>query len=176
MFGDGLEKLRAELTGRGVVLDWNPDRPLNDAWAKPMKHEDLARFVRTFMAHVKSNSWTRDALESRLTSELTGLNGFRSRLFLDLYWEIHAAWERRLAEDHAVDFEDMLVQAADHLEAGSVDCPFDLIMVDEFQDASRARARWRPSGGVKVDGRRFLRRASDSIERTYTRDCTSIAE
>lgn len=141
MFGDGLEKLQVELTRRGVTLDWNPDRPLNDAWAKPMKHEDLARFVRTFMAHVKSNSWTRDALESRLTSELTRLNGYRSRLFLDIYWEIHGAWERRLAEDHAVDFEDMLVQAADHLEAGNVDCPYDLIMVDEFQDASRARAR-----------------------------------
>lgn len=141
MFGDGLEKLRVELTRRGVVLDWNPDRPLKDTWVKPMKHEDLARFVRTFMAHVKSNSWTRDALEARLTSELTRLNGSRSRLFLDIYWEIHGEWERRLAEDHAVDFEDMLVQAADHLEAGSVECPFDLIMVDEFQDASRARAR-----------------------------------
>ena len=65
--------LQVELSRRGVTLDWNPDRPLNDAWAKPTKHEDLARFVRTFMAHVKSNSWTRDALESRLTSELTEL-------------------------------------------------------------------------------------------------------
>lgn len=141
MFGDGLEKLEAELTRRGVALDWNPDRPLNDEWAKPMKHEDLARFVRTFMAHVKSNSWRREDLEGRLASELSRLNGFRSRLFLDIYWEIHAAWERRLAEDHAVDFEDMLVQAAGHLEAGNVDCPYDLIMVDEFQDASRARPR-----------------------------------
>ena len=155
MFGDGLEKLRVELTRRGVVLDWNPDRPLSDVWAKPMKHEDLARFVRTFMAHVKSNSWTRDALEARLTSELTRLNGFRSRLFLDIYWEIHGAWERRLAEDQAVDFEDMLVQAADHLEAGSVECPFDLIMVDEFQDASRARARF-VRGLLRKPGRYLL--------------------
>ena len=46
-----------------------------------------------------------------------------------------------LAEDDAVDFEDMLVQAADQLETGEVDCGYDLIMVDEFQDASRARAR-----------------------------------
>lgn len=141
MFGEGLEKLETELARRGIALDWNPDRPLNDAWAKPMKHADLARFVRTFMTHVKSNSWTREDLEDRLTSELSQLNGFRSRLFLDIYWEIHAAWEHRLAEADAVDFEDMLVQAADHLEAGTVDCPCDLIMVDEFQDASRARAR-----------------------------------
>ena len=72
MYGDGLEKLEVELTSRGVALDWNPDRPPNDAWAKPMKHEDLARFVRTFMTHVKSNSWTREDLEGRLTSQRLG--------------------------------------------------------------------------------------------------------
>ncbi len=50
MFTDGLNKLQEELTQLGLSFDWNPDRPLNDAWAKPMKHEDLARLVRTFMA------------------------------------------------------------------------------------------------------------------------------
>jgi DNA helicase IV len=35
----------------------------------------------------------------------------------------------------------MLVQAAGHLEAGTVEAGYDLIMVDEFQDVSRARAR-----------------------------------
>ena len=35
----------------------------------------------------------------------------------------------------------MLVQAADHLEAGRANCPYDLILVDELQDASQARAR-----------------------------------
>ncbi len=34
--------------------------------------------------------------------------------------------------------------------------------------------RWRPSAGVNVDGRRFLRRATNSRRRTYTRDHTSI--
>ena len=58
-----------------------------------------------------------------------------------MYWPIHAGWERRLAADRSVDFEDMLVQAAGHLEAGNIGADYDLIMVDEFQDASRARAR-----------------------------------
>lgn len=40
-----------------------------------------------------------------------------------------------------MDFEDMLVAAADHLEAGRADLGYELVMVDEFQDASRARAR-----------------------------------
>jgi DNA helicase-4 len=113
MFGDGLSKLREELTRLGLNFDWDPDRPVHDEWAKPVKHEDLARLVRTFMAHVKSNSWTAEALDRRLASELAHLNGFRTRLFLELYWQIHAEWERRLAADHSIDFEDMLVQAAD---------------------------------------------------------------
>jgi DNA helicase-4 len=141
LFGSGLEDLKAELTKLGVTFDWNPDRPLNDAWAKPMKHEGLARLVRTFMAHVKSNSWTAADLDARLGADQGHLSGFRTRLFLDVYWQIHDEWQRRLAADRSVDFEDMLVQAAEHLEAGGTDMPYDLIMVDEFQDASRARAR-----------------------------------
>ncbi len=141
MFGDGLEKLKDQLTRLGLTFNWDPDRPVHDRWAKPVRDEDLARLVRTFMAHVKSNSWTAETLERRLTSELAHLAGMRTRLFLDLYWQIHAEWERQLAAEGSVDFEDMLVQAAAHLEAGEVSCPYDLILVDEFQDMSQARAR-----------------------------------
>ena len=159
MFGDGLTKLKDELTRLGLTFDWNPDRPINDGQAKPMKHEDLAQLVRTFMTHVKSNSWTADDLERRLAADLARLNGFRTRLFLEVYWPIHAEWERRLAADRSVDFEDMLVQAAGHLEAGNIDAGYDLIMVDEFQDASRARARL-VRGLVKTPGR-FLMAVGD---------------
>ena len=85
-----------------------------------MKHRDLAQLVRTFMTHVKSNSWTAEDLDRRLAGDLARLNGFRTRLFLQVYWPIHAGWEQRLAADRSVDFEDMLVQAVGHLEAGTV--------------------------------------------------------
>jgi DNA helicase IV len=159
MFGDGLTKLKDELTRLGLRFDWNPDRPVNDGRVKPMKHEDLARLVRTFMTHVKSNSWTAEDLERRLVADLAGLNGFRTRLFLEVYWQIHAKWEQRLAADRSIDFEDMLVQAAGHLEAGNIGADYDLIMVDEFQDASRARARL-VRGLVKTPGR-FLMAVGD---------------
>jgi DNA helicase IV len=141
MFADGLTKLKDELTQLGLRFDWNPDRPVNDERAKPIEHKDLAQLIRTFMTHVKSNSWTADDLERRLAGDLARLNGFRSRLFLQLYWQIHAQWERQLADYRSVDFEDMLVRAVAHLEAGDIGADYDLIMVDEFQDASRARAR-----------------------------------
>ena len=177
MFGDGLSQLKDELTRLGLSFDWNPDRPLRDEWAKPVKHEDLARFVRTFMNHVKSNSWTEEDLERRLASDVARLDGYRTRLFLEVYWQIHAEWERRLAADHSVDFEDMLVQAADHLEAGNADWPYDLIMVDEFQDVSRARARL-VRGLVKAPGRYLLAVGDDwqSINRFAGADLSVMTD
>jgi DNA helicase IV len=159
MFGDGLTRLRDELTRLGLRFDWNPDRPVSDERARPMEHEDLARLVRTFMTHVKSNSWTADDLERRLAADLARLNGYRTGLFLKVYWPVHAGWEQRLAAEFSVDFEDMLVQAVGHLEAGTIDPGYDLIMVDEFQDASRARARL-VRALVKTPGR-FLMAVGD---------------
>ena len=153
--GTGLAKLAADLIQLGIELDWNPHRHIPNQYAKPMKDEDLARFVRTFMCHVKSNSWTREDLERRLTSDMSRLNVHRTRLFLEIYWQIHDEWEKRLAEDGSVDFEDMLVKAADHLEAGRAEFPYELIMVDEFQDASRARAKF-VRGLLKRPGRYLL--------------------
>jgi len=141
LWGDGLTALSRELTRRGLTLDWNPDRTPRDEWAKPMKHEDLCRLVRTFMSHVKSNSWTRALVEQRLAGDLKHLAGFKSQLFLYLYWAIADEWGGCLADEKAVDFEDMLIQAASHLEEARVDLGYELVMVDEFQDVSRARAQ-----------------------------------
>lgn len=141
VFEDGLERLSDELTRRGEALDWNPDRPLVDSWYRTLKHEDLARLVRTFMCHVKSNSWSSSDLEQRLANDLRSADGYRTRLFLSLYWPIHEAWQRRLAADGSVDFEDMLVRAGELLESGALAPSYDLILVDEFQDSSQARAR-----------------------------------
>ncbi len=141
VFGDGLQAFGDEMTRRGEHLDWNPDRPLRDSWHQTLKHEDLARLVRTFMCHVKSNSSSPVDIERRLANELNSAEGYRTRLFLSIYWPIHDEWERRLVEDGSVDFEDMLVRAGELLESGALNPAYDLILVDEFQDSSQARAR-----------------------------------
>lgn len=136
----GFEPFAKHLRQHGVELDWNPDRPVTPGM-KPMEHRDLAKLVRSFMSHVKSNSLDRSALERRLKSATHGLARYRSSLFVDLYWDIHDAWERHLAAEDCVDFEDMLVRAAEVLESGQATSPYDLVLVDEFQDSSAARAR-----------------------------------
>ena len=120
------------------MLEWNPDRPVGNV--RPLQHDDLARLVRTFMTHVKSNALSPARILDRLQTGHQRLAGFRTQLFLDLYWPIHDEWNRRLRAENAVDFEDILVLAAEHLEAG-VDMGYELILVDEFQGASQARAR-----------------------------------
>lgn len=135
----GFQALADDLVSAGLVLEWNPDRPTPGA--APVKHEDLARLMRSCMAHVKSNSLTANDLNRRLRAAPTGVQRYRASVFLDLYWEIHEEWQRRLVADDSIDFEDMLVRAAQHIERGDVDMGFDLVLVDEFQDASQARAR-----------------------------------
>ena len=177
MFEDGLKRLQERLTSLGVEFNWNPDKPIADAWAKPLKHEDLARLVRTFMCHVKSNSWSAQDLEHRLGLEMKGLNGFRTRLFLSCYWPIHDEWNRRLKVENSVDFEDMLVTAANLLEEGAVSVPYELIMVDEFQDSSQARARL-VRGLLKSPGRFLLAVGDDwqSINRFAGADASIMKQ
>lgn len=177
MFGNGLERLQEELTDFGVEFNWNPDRPSADPWIKPLKHEDLARLVRTFMCHVKSNGWSAAEIHERLDGELSRLAGFRTRLFLSCYWPIHDEWEHRLREEDSVDFEDMLVRAADFLEEGVVSMPYDLILVDEFQDSSQARARF-VRGLLKAPGRYLLAVGDDwqSINRFAGADVSVMNE
>jgi DNA helicase-4 len=143
MFGDGLVQLQDHLERHGIEFDWDPDREVLNKWVRPLKHEDLVRLIRTFMAHVKSNSLTREALKRKLRGATTDDNfrGSRSQMFLDLYWPIHEEWQKELLLEGSIDFEDMLLRAADLLHSGNVESQFDMVLVDEFQDASRVRAR-----------------------------------
>lgn len=143
VFGDGLSKLQSELETHGLHFDWNPDREIPSNWAKPLDHPELAKLVRTFMAHVKSSSLSREDVCSKLQSATPkdSFFGSRSQLFLEIFWPIYETWNQRLKEEKSVDFEDMLVRAADLLMDKSVDMNYDLVLVDEFQDSSQARAR-----------------------------------
>lgn len=138
--GSGLPDLGAQLTAKGISLHWDPNRKV-DKPRRLTSDEQMAQLMRRFMAHVKSNSLTRDDLEARLGKEFQHLSGTRVNLFLSLYWKIHEEWERQLHADGLVDFEDMLLAAAHHLETGKYAPGYQLVLVDEFQDASQTRAR-----------------------------------
>ncbi|PWK32330.1 UvrD-helicase domain-containing protein [Cupriavidus plantarum] len=139
--GVAFNHLADELTGRGIRLDPNPDREIPAGGQKPMEASELVGLVRTFISHAKSNCLTADALRERLNAMPEDSFKHRHRMFLEIAVPIIEAWDAALANDGGIDFEDMLNLAAEHLESGRYEAPYELIMADEFQDASRARAR-----------------------------------
>ena len=137
--GSGFIELETQLNQFGIQTAWNPDRP--KMGGEVIEPVELCRLLRTFMAHVKSSKIDKKQIEQRLKTSHQNLAGSRTSLFLDIYWQVEKAWNQKLREEEYIDFEDMLSLAADHLESGSYTAPYDLILVDEFQDASQARAR-----------------------------------
>lgn len=137
--GQAFGKLAAELQPHGVVLNPDPERPSKGQPA--VENETLIKTFRTFLTHAKSNRLSADDLQARLTGSRASPFRYRHQVFLRLFSAIRDAWEVKLAEAEVIDFEDMLNLATDHIESGNWDSPYELIMVDEFQDASYARAR-----------------------------------
>ena len=137
--GSGLHNLAQELTKRGIRLQPNPERMI--AGQKPLENERLLQTFRSFLTHAKSNRLSDEQLRQRLEQQAEGQVRFRDAAFLRLFAPIRREWERTLAAEGSIDFEDMLNQSSEHLEAGDWVSPYELVMVDEFQDASHARAR-----------------------------------
>jgi DNA helicase-4 len=137
--GGAFTHLTTELTSRGIALDPNPDRPVSGQ--PPLESEKLASTFRSFMVHAKSNRLSIEQLSGRALGETRQRFRYRHEMFLRLYARIRESWDAELALDNCIDFEDMLTLAADHIESGQWKSPFDLVMVDEMQDASFARAR-----------------------------------
>ena len=123
-----------DLKAHGLTLDWNPDRPV------PGRETGQARgpCSADALVHGAREVELADPRGPRPAARRPHprtVQRFRARMFLDLYWEIHEEWQRRLAADDSIDFEDMLVQAA---------------------DAPRGRTRrhgLRPRAGRRVPGR-----------------------
>jgi len=132
----GFRQLASDLRRHGVELNWNPDRPIRERGPRPVDHERMARLIKTFMSHVKANSLTRDETFARMAK-----GDQRTELFLEVYWQVHERWEQQLREAECIDFDDMLLQAADLMESQPSLARYDLILVDEFQDTSQVRAR-----------------------------------
>lgn len=137
--GEAFTYLERQLKELGVKLDPNPYRPAKGR--SPIENPRLARTFRTFMVHTKSNRLSATELMSRLKTRAPGRFMFRHRMFLELYEHIATAWDKELAKGGFIDFEDMLVSAGDLIEQGRWRSPYELVMVDEFQDSSHARAR-----------------------------------
>jgi len=137
--GTAFSYLERQLGKFGVRLDPNPDRPVRGR--QPIENKRFARTIRSFLTHAKSNRLGVAELRSRAEKGAAGQFRFRHVMFLGLVERLWSRWEERLRAESVIDYEDMINLAADCIEQGRWASPYELVMVDEFQDASQARAR-----------------------------------
>jgi DNA helicase IV len=122
--------LEAELRARG--LDPQPlSAEVLDKKISVNIKTSFDELLQTFVRQVKSNRLRMIDLQHAARSE-------RERDFLKLAAEVKRYYEAHLTAHQQIDFDDMLLQAADHLKAGHR-TPYRVVLIDEFQDAAIAR-------------------------------------
>ena len=101
----------------------------------------FASLIHSFLSHFKSNNWTFDGLREKAKRHQFPE---RSLAFVGIFQTLYNEYQRRLEDLGSIDFDDMIRNAVNCLESGKTQpaCSrFTHILVDEFQDISKGRAR-----------------------------------
>ena len=133
-----LDRLKSVLEQHGEVLQLDEERTLTGQ--KLVSSWQLASTIRAFQQHVKSNRMSHQDLHRAVLRQERG-HRIRLKRFVTLYERIADEWQRRLHATGCVDFDDMLVNAVQHIETGVYQSPYSMVLADEFQDVSQARLR-----------------------------------
>ena len=104
----------------------------------------------SFLELFRAGGWTRAEVQKRAQSR-------RDREFLELFWPLLDDYGEVLRLEGKIDFGEMLLGASKAMEGGFEPHAYQYILVDEFQDVSRARLELiRHLRGSAADGRVFL--------------------
>jgi len=103
----------------------------------PYSEESIIQLLGVAIKHFKGNRLQLEEIEEKINSIN---NNARFRAFFEVFKPILIEYELRLLHRDEIDFEDMLLNASDLIESDTYQHAFKVILVDEFQDMSNARA------------------------------------
>ncbi len=129
------QELRARLEDEGVAFERVPVQTLIERLGSE-RVSRLAGLVATFLDSVKGGGLSSETLRAR-----AGQTGDRRRNqgFLDVFEQVHACYQKLLADQEALDFHDLITMAAEHIREGRWKPQYRYVLVDEFQDISTGR-------------------------------------
>lgn len=135
------EHLKEQLESSGFVLRPRSSQEI----IKKLVEDEESRYVRRlvdlvcrFITNFKTNAYTLNDF-SRMSNSTKNV---RTKLFLDICQECYLQYQKYLAENNAVDFQDMInesVQILKKVKEMKQKLDFKYIIVDEYQDISRQR-------------------------------------
>ncbi|MFB1487706.1 MULTISPECIES: UvrD-helicase domain-containing protein [unclassified Thiocapsa] len=137
--GTLLAELERQLRAAGVVFN-----PISSEQALERLNSGhriglMTKLAATFLQHFKGGGHQLDELRGKVRRQ--GDKGRRAAAFLDLFEAVYDRYERRLQAANEIDFNDMILLAADHVASGRYRSEYRCILVDEFQDISAGRAK-----------------------------------
>ncbi|WP_377277306.1 UvrD-helicase domain-containing protein [Rhizobium sp. R86522] len=98
--------------------------------------DTFSQLLATFLRKFKSGGHSLADCDAKAEQMKLGKRG---KAFLAVFAPVFAEYQKRLGG--RIDFEDMILRAAQYTETGRYVSPFRHILVDEFQDISQSRAR-----------------------------------
>ena len=130
--------LEDRLKEHGVVL--SPKTP-DELWSIVSQENNgildgLVELFETVINLMKSNDYT---IEDFRTLAGRSNNAAQRLSFVFLIEPIFVAYEKYLKENDEIDFNDMINIATECIRSGKVTNPFSYVIVDEYQDISKAR-------------------------------------
>lgn len=126
----------AEKLAPHVTLKPRPAETIFDRVVELNQVDAFSQLLGTFLRKFKSGGYILADCETK--SERLKLGG-RAKAFLAVFSPVFEEYQKRLGG--RIDFEDMILRAAQYVETSRYVGPFRHILVDEFQDISQSRAR-----------------------------------
>lgn len=146
--GELLYKLAEMLQKNGIKFTPITDETISQYLSKLINDyrfqsfsEYVSRFIEVYKSQKKFSSLKalKELIQKSdpLIQNKSLLN--KTNKFFDVITEIYTQYQQQLEDEDSVDFNDMITVAIKNIENGVFKCPFDYVIVDEFQDITQKR-------------------------------------
>lgn len=134
--------LETQLKANGVPFHPRPIEEISAKTADELEQQDEAfiKLTEAFIALMKSNLYTIDQVEERLHRQVFTRNTYKTlALFDNIVSPVVKEYTQQLTQSSQIDFIDAILMATELIKQGKYQHQYDYILVDEFQDISKAR-------------------------------------
>ena len=134
------DNLARQLEANGVVLH---PKSAQEIWSQVSKDgekvlDGIVELFGTVINLMKSNNYTADEVRAKNTESVN------RRSINEILWLVEPimnAYDQYLRANGEIDFNDMITMATDYVAQGKFTNPYRFVIVDEYQDISKARYR-----------------------------------
>ncbi len=131
-------RLAEALKANDVEMIPRSSQELLDELLASSQVNEFAILLSDFLTLFKESDYSLSELNKKAKSDI---DSSRLCLLLSLFAPILDAYQTELSDSGQIDFADMIRKASDYVEAGAFQSPYIQILVDEFQDINKSRAR-----------------------------------